>query len=207
MLVELHYPDLFGQLLSWLAAGVVRERVEEIERGDGPYSEQVLEWGRLQPELASEDLSSYLLLAASLRGETLEEASLAPELRDTAERLLAQSDTTRREGLKASESLDDSQRASLARYLATSLRQQRTPDRQKNIAESISGLATTSAISATAAEELRRMPHATITAGVPLALLAHNQPTEFEQLVRDWAESEEATDLTKSAAREALGGK
>ncbi len=207
MLAELHDPDLFGSLLSWLSAGVVEERVAEIESGSGQYSEQVFEWGRLEPQLSSEDLSSYLLLAASLRGETLEEASLPKELRDIAGQLSDSSEVKRNVGLIAAKVLDDSKRASLVRFLAASLRQQKTPDRQKSIANSISGLATSTAIAATAVAELNRMDHGTIAAAVPLALLARNKPPEFEQLVRNWAESQEVAELTKKAAVEALGVK
>lgn len=38
MLAELHMPDLFGQLLAWLAAGVVADKVAEIEAGAGDHS-------------------------------------------------------------------------------------------------------------------------------------------------------------------------
>lgn len=205
MLAELHYPDLFGQLLSWLAAGVVTERVAEIEQGAGDHSQQVLEWGGLPPELSDEDLSKYLLLAASLRGETLEEAALPPELREAAEQLASGSDTQRRDGRKAAEKLEPAQRSSLARFLAISLRQQRNPDAQKNLADSISGLADNPATVATAAEELRRMPHGAITAGLPIALLARNEPEEFKNIIREWAASEETGELAKRGAQEALG--
>lgn len=205
MLAELYYPDLFGQLLSWLAAGVVTDRVAEIEQGEGDHSQQVLEWGALPPELSGEDLSKYLLLAASLRGETLEEAALSPELREAADQLASGSDTERRDGHKAAEKLEPAQRSSLARFLAISLRQQRNPDAQKNLADSISGLADNPATVATAAEELRRMPHGAITAGLPIALLARNQPEEFKSIIREWAASEETGELAKRGAQEALG--
>lgn len=204
MLAELHYPDFFGQLLAWLSAGVVAEKVAEIEKGEGDHSEQVLEWGSLDPELSSEDLAKYLLLAASLRGETLEEALLSPELREVADQLSDLSDTRRREGLRASESLDDAKRSALARFLAVSLRHQRQPESQKNLAQSISGLVTSSAAAATAAEELRRMPHAQVTAGVPIGLLALNQPDEFKTLLNEWLSSEETSETTKNASRDTL---
>ena len=81
MLAELYMPDLFGQLLAWLAAGVVADKVAEIEGGTGDHSAGVREWGKLPPKLPADDLAKYLLLAASLRGETIEEAALPPDLR------------------------------------------------------------------------------------------------------------------------------
>jgi predicted KAP-like P-loop ATPase len=205
MLAELHYPDLFGQLLTWLAAGIVVEKVEEIEQGKGDYSEAVRDWGRLAPGLSGEDLSKYLLLAASLRGETIEEAALPPDLREIAGKLSNTSEVARRAALKSAEKLEAPKQVALAGFLATSLRHQRSPDAQKALADSISGLATTAGVGATAADELRRMQHAAITAGVPLALLARNRTPELEGLVREWTTSPEVHDLTRNAAREAVG--
>lgn len=207
MLAELHYPEVFGQMLSWVAAGTVDEKVAEIEKGEGDYSQGVREWGQLSPELAGEHLSQYLLLAASLRGETIEAATLPPDLRQIASELSQLSATKRREALKQAAALDESKRAAIAGFLATSLRQQRSADIQKALAESISGLAGTTAAAATAAEELRRMPHGSLTAGVPLALLAQNQPPEFQEVVREWVTSPDVSDLTRNAGREALRDK
>lgn len=205
MLAELYYPDLFGQLLSWLAAGVVADKVAEIEGGEGEYSEAVREWGRLAPELSSQDLSQYLLLAASLRGETIEEAALPPGLRDVAANLSNTSDTARRDALVAASKLEASQQVAVARFLSISLRQQRAPDVQKALAESISGLAATPSVAATAADELGRMQHSAVTAGVPLALLGRKSTPELQTLVRGWSTSPEVADIARNACREALG--
>ncbi len=205
MLAELHYPDLFGQMLSWLAAGNVGEKVAEIERGEGDHSQGVREWGQLPPDLSDEDLSQYLLLAASLRGETIEAAALPPDLRPIAAELSQLSATKRRTALKEAAKLEEPKQAAIGRFLAMSLRQQRSPDVQKALAESVSALAGSAAVAATAADELRRVAHGTLTAGVPLALLAHNRPAEFEALVREWVESPDVSDLVRNAGREALG--
>jgi hypothetical protein len=204
MLAELHYPELFGQLLGWLAAGNVVEKVAEIERGEGEHSQGVREWGQLAPELSGEDLSQYLILAASLRGEPIEAAALPADLRAIASQLSASSTTTRRAAAKEAAKLDESKRVAIAGFLATSLRRQRSPDSQKALAESISALADTPASAATAAEELRRMSHGSLTAGVPLALLAQNQPAELAELVREWTASPDAPDLVRNAGQEAL---
>jgi len=57
MLAELHMPDLFGQLLGWLAAGVVADKVAEIEAGAGDHSAGVRDWGELPPRLPAGDLA------------------------------------------------------------------------------------------------------------------------------------------------------
>lgn len=205
MVAELHYPELFGQMLAWLAAGNVAEKVAEIERGEGEYSEAVRDWGRLAPDLSAEDLSEYLLLAASLRGETIEAAALPVELRSVASGLSHLSDTVRRGARDEAADLDDDKKSALAGFLARTLRQQRGPDAQKAIAESISALATTPAVATTAADELRRAPHGSLTAGVPIALLAIHQPLELQTIVREWTESPDVSDMVRNACREALG--
>jgi hypothetical protein len=206
MLAELHLPDLFGQLLSWLAAGVVGERVTELEGGQGDHSEAVRAWGQLLPTLSGEDLAKYLVLAASLRGETLEEAALPPELRDVATSLSHSSDGRRREGREAAKKLGESERLTLVRYLASTIRYQRTPETQRAYADSLSELSSTPAAAATAAEELDRMPPGDITAAVPMALLSRNQPAELVGLITRWKDSTHVPELTRRSCNEALGG-
>jgi hypothetical protein len=191
-------------MLSWLAAGNLPEKISEVEKDEGEHSQNVREWAKLPPNLSDEDLSPYLLLAASLRGETIEAAALPADLRPIASDLSQLSSTKRRDALRQTAELDDQKKAVIAAFLARSLRQQRGPDAQKALAESISGLSKSAAVAATAADELRRMPHGSLTAGVPLALLAHNQPSEFEALVREWVDSPDVVDLVRNAGREAL---
>ena len=150
MLAELYMPDLFGQLLAWLAAGVVADKVAEIEGGTGDHSAGVRDWGELPPKLPADDLAKYLLLAASLRGETIEEAALPPDLRDLATRLASASQGTRNEARKEAIKLDPTKQVAIIRYLASSLRQQGAPDAQKALGESISALAAAPGAAATA---------------------------------------------------------
>ena len=91
MVAELLYPDFFAQMLGWLAAGTLTENIRDIEEGEGDYAQQIMEWGHLVPSLDGVDLPAYLLLAASLRSETVEEAVLPSELRAIAGRLTANS--------------------------------------------------------------------------------------------------------------------
>ena len=127
MLAELYMPDLFGQLLAWLAAGVVADKVAEIEAGAGDHSAGVRDWGELPPKLPAGDLAKYLFLAASLRGETIEEAALPPDLRDLATRLASASQGTRNEARREAVKLEAAKQVAVIRYLASSLRQQGVP--------------------------------------------------------------------------------
>jgi hypothetical protein len=205
MLAELYMPDLFGQLLIWLAAGVVAEKVAEIEGGTGEHSAGVRDWGELPPRLPAEDLAKYLLLAASLRGETIEEAALPPDLRDLAARLASASQGTRIQARKEAVKLEAAMQVAIIRYLASSLRQQGAPDVQRALAESIAALVSAPGGAATAAEELLRMRHNMITASVPISLLAHSQPPELRVLVEDWRDSPEMSETARNACVEALG--
>jgi KAP family P-loop domain len=205
MLAELYLPDLFGQLLAWLAAGVVADKVAEIEGGTGDHSAGVRDWGELPPSLPPDDLAKYLLLAASLRGETIEEAALPPDLRDVAIRLASASQGTRNEARTEAIKLDTAKQVAVIRYLASSLRQQGAPDAQKALGESISALAAAPGAAATAAEELQRMRHGMITAPVPISLFIHNKPPEIRLLIEGWRDSPEVSDTARRACTEALG--
>jgi hypothetical protein len=205
MLAEMYLPDLFGQLLSWLAAGTIADKIAEIEAGGAEYSVGVREWGELQPSLSGADLAKYLFLAASLRGETLEELALSPELREVATRLASTSEGTRAQAQRDATALDPAEQALLAQVLAVSLRHQTAPDAQKAIATSLSALAAAPGAASTAAEELGRIHHGAVTIAVPIALLTHGQPAEFVSLIEAWRDSPDATDKTRNACVEALG--
>jgi KAP family P-loop domain len=206
MVAELLYPDLFAQMLGWLASGTLADDIADIEDGRGEHAEQAFEWGRLQPSLATVDLASYLLLAASLRGDTVEEAALPPELREPARELTADSTAVRDGALKKAAAMDTSQRSVLARHVASQLRHQRTPERQKALAESLSGLANEAAVAMTAAEELALMNPSTVLSPVPFSLLAKHQPAELIAVIRRWTADAEVQERTRQAAVEALKG-
>ena len=205
MLAELHYPDLFGLMLSWLAAGNVPEKLAEVEAGTSDQGEAVHLWGQLEPPVAAVDLSGYLQLAASLRGETVEVAMLPEGLRPLAADLASSSDTKRGRAVEKAQDLEVCERVLLVSYLGKSLRQQRTPDAQKAIADAISGLSTDAPAAKTGAEELRRMPHNALTVPVPLALVGRSSPEVFKEVIEVWAGSPDASDLVRNASRQALG--
>jgi len=204
MLAELYLPDLFGQLLAWLAAGVVADKVAEIEGGTGDHSAGVRDWGELPPNLPADDLATYLLLAASLRGETIEEATLPPDLRELAGQLASASQGVRRQARAAAANLDPPNQVAIIRFLAASLRQQGSPDAQNALAESISALAAAPGAAATAADELQRIRHGMITAALPISLLVHTKPNEFRALLEAWRDSPDVSDTARKACAEAL---
>jgi hypothetical protein len=204
MLVELLFPELFAQMLGWLAAGMLDSKVRELETGEGDHALHYREWASLDPSLAAVDLEPYMLLAASLRGETVEEAALPAELREAAEGLSSETELLHKKAIRAVARLKAEQKALLSRHLAGQLRHQRTPERQKALAEGLSALADDSGAATTAAEELRHMDSREVLAPVPIALMVHNQPDEFRILVRNWVDDSDAPESTRRAAKEAL---
>ena len=206
MVAELLHPDFFAQMLGWLASGTLMANIDNIERKDGDYADQIFEWGRLTPSLHDVDVPAYLLLAASLRSETVEEAALPPELRTVADRLTADSTAVRDGAVKDALALQIGPRSTLARYVASQLRHERTVERQKAVAESLSGIASETAVAKTVMEELNLMEPATVHTPVPLSLLAKNQPPDLVGVVRGWSTEPSVQDRTRRAAVEALKG-
>ena len=206
MIAELLFPDLFAQLLGWLAASNLQDQIRGIESRTGEHSDQVFEWGQLDPPLAELNLEAYLLLAASLRGETVEEAVLPPELRDIAVGLTSDSSIIRNGAQKQSANLEAGPKTTLARYLATQVRLQQTPERQQAIGESLSILSATTAAASTAADELVLMDPARVLPPLPLSLLSQNQAPPLVELVRRWSTDTNVPEVSRRAATEALLG-
>jgi len=206
MVAELFFPDLFGQMLGWFAAGNLGEMINELETGDGDHADQAFEWGSLEPDVSQMNLPEYLLLAASLRGETVEEAGLPPELRDLATLLISDSETIRNGGLEAVKKLELAQKSTLARYIATQLRHQQSPQGQKVLAESLSGLSEDEKVAKTIAVEISLMEPSSIFAPVPIALLSRIVSGPIIEVVRRWSEDEGIRNQTRNAAKEALKG-
>ena len=204
MVAELMYPDFFAQMLGWLSSGTLSDNIMAIEKGEGDYSDQIMEWGQLIPSLEEVDLPAYMLLAASLRSETIEEAVLPPELRVLAAQLMADSNVVRNSAIEDASTLENRSRATLARFVASQLRHQGTDERQRAVAESLSGLADESIVASTIAEEIGLMDPSTVLTPVPLSLLAKNRPAELVEVVRRWSLEPLARERTRLAAKEAL---
>ena len=158
--------------------------------------------GSCRPDCPPETWRKYLFLAASLRGETIEEAALPPDLRDLATRLASVSQGTRNEARREAVKLEAAKQVAVIRYLASSLRQQGAPDAQKALAESISALAGAPGAAVTAAEELQRLRHAMITAPVPISLFVRSRPQEFRALIEGWRDSPEVPEMARRASAE-----
>ncbi len=121
MVLEQLVATEFERVLDWMADGVLRTRMAELEAaagrpstvtdvsdseagddgrqtvadaessGDPEFSDDLLRWAKLPPALGGLDLTPYLHLAAGFGGKTLLDAQLPERLRDLAANLLSSS--------------------------------------------------------------------------------------------------------------------
>ncbi len=204
LVAELLHPDLFAQLLGWLATGTLKRNISGIESGEGGFATHFIEWGRLDPPINELDVAPYLLLAASLRGDSIEEASLDPGLRDLVDKLAADSKVIRDDALREALNLDHGSLAIVARFIASKLRLEKSVERQGALAATLSGLALGPIVSQTVAAELRLMRPEMVLTPVPLSLLSINRPAEFRAVVNRWKSDPLVGSRTKRSASEAL---
>ena len=185
MVAEFLLPDLFAQMLAWLATGELDQRIAEIEDGDGEHAEHVLQWGSIEPPLRDDDLAGYLNLAASLRGETVIDSSLDPELRVLAESLLSRVDSAHNKAVKDLAELDSRQASAIGRHVATLLRRQDGTEAQKLASRAASACARDEAAAATVAAELRLADLDRVEPSVPYGLMWHKPAQSVVDLIQD----------------------
>ena len=204
MVAEFLLPDLFAQMLAWLATGELDAKIAEIEEGEGEHAEHVLQWGAIEPSLRDDDLAGYLNLAASLRGETVIDSSLDPELRALTERLLSRVDATHKQAVKDLTALDPMQTSAIGRHVATLLRRQDGTEAQKVASRAASACGRDEAAAATVAAELKLADLDRVEPSVPYGLMTHKPAQAVIDLIRDWTTADEAPDELKKAAADAL---
>lgn len=109
MVAEKLFDKDFEELLKWLAAGQLRERLDALqslaEGGDAPatpgaadtddFSGTMIRWAKLPPKLDATAVSGYLTMAAAFQGRLLVDESLPEKLRDLAMALTSSSQLDR----------------------------------------------------------------------------------------------------------------
>lgn len=204
MVAEFLLPDLFGQMLGWLAIGDLAAKITEIEDGGGEHAEHIVQWGKIDPPMRDEDLGGYLNLAASLRGQTVIDSSLEPELRALVDDLLSPTDATHARAAKQVKDLDAPQASAVGRHVAALLRRQDDTAVQKNASRALSAIARNEAAAATIASELKFADLDRIQPAVPYGLVRHGQAQPIVGLIREWAAADAAPKELKGAAADAL---
>jgi hypothetical protein len=109
MVVEKLFDKDFDELLKWLAAGQLRERLDALQGladgGDAPatpdaadadtFSGTMIRWAKLPPKLDATAVSGYLTMAAAFQGRLLVDELLPEKLRDLAMALTSSSQLDR----------------------------------------------------------------------------------------------------------------
>ena len=204
MVAEMIYPDFFGQMLGWLSSGTLGDNIRKVEEGEASYGEHIVQWGRLQPSMQGVDLQSYLLLAASLRSEIVEEAALPAKLRAVADGLIELSVTRRRQAISSALKMESESLSILGRFVAGQLSHERSPERQGELSGVLSRLARDKAVGRTIAAELRAMDPGSVLTPTPVGLLANTMQPELVKIVEDWSLDPAVRDRTRRAAAEAV---
>lgn len=157
MVLEQVHEPAFNEMLSWLRAGTIEDKLAALQEGQGDTSVQLRRWARMEPRpLDPAVVRKYLVLAASLRGSTVPTETLPAHLREVAGRLLSSSDLARGTAASDAKGLSVEDRSLLGVHVAEAVRAQ--PSRQPDLAEVLFGLTSSApAVEASIVDALRKM--------------------------------------------------
>jgi hypothetical protein len=168
MVLEQVHGPAFDEMLDWVRAGTIEDKLAALQEGQGDTSVQLRRWADMEPRpLDPTAVRKYLVLAASLRGSTIPAETLPAHLREVAGRLLSSSDSVRRSATNDAKSLSVEDRSLLGVHVAEAVRAQ--PSRQPDLAEILADLAgSAAAVEASIIDALRKMRVADVD--VPLVV-------------------------------------
>jgi hypothetical protein len=168
MVLEQVHEAAFNEMLDWVRAGTIEDKLIALQEGQGDTSVQLRRWADMEPRpLDPAAVRKYLVLAASLRGSTVPTETLPAHLREVAGRLLSSSDQVRRSASGEARSLSVEDCSLLGVHVAEAIRAQ--PSRQADLAEILADLAGSApAVEASVVDALRKMRVADID--VPLVV-------------------------------------
>lgn len=210
MVLEQVHEPAFNEMLDWVRAGTVEEKLAALQEGQGDTSVQLRRWAAMEPRpLDPTAVRKYLVLAASLRGSTIPTETLPAHLRPIAGRLLSSADQFRRTATIDAKTLPVEDRALLGVHLAEALGAQ--PGRQADLAEILADLASTDpAVEASIIDALRKMRVADIDVPlvINLAPPGGNRSKAITDLLAYWDADPDLPGATKKAVGQAtdVGG-
>jgi hypothetical protein len=208
MVLERIEPDAFGQLLDWMAEGVLAERLTKLESGedlDESFHSAFGWWAELPPKLGDTNLAPYLRLAAALRRRSGPSSELTVEQAELLEELRDESTATREKALKRLAELPESERRVMAREIVNTVRFD--PSAQQTLAEALGALIEEEVFNAEIGDGLERIDASRVEAALVLAIAGEGEPAEpIRSVIRTWSESGKLKSIAKNAADEVLGG-
>lgn len=169
------------------------------------FSDAMIRWAKLTPELRDRDLSPYLTLAATFGGVTLVDQSLPERLRDIAANLLSDSRVEQSSVKDADlDSLSAGEAKDLLLHFGRTMRDQ--PGRQKAAVNATLRIVRRNpAVAVTGAEALAMLPPSALTVATPLQFRA-NDPAAVREVLTVWLDAT-PNEQVKRAVQNALDQK
>lgn len=206
LILEELEPVAFSQLISWLAEGELKERLEELENAkEDDGADGMREWAQVSPALAGEELGPYLRLAASLRSLSSPGGQLRSELRELLKELTATTQTKRKAARKSLAKLGSEDRVEMSRALCEIARTE--PDQQDSAAESLEELIQDGALAAEIVLRLGEIDAEAVRPGLIVRISGDGPAkTDAISLVERWLTSGRLPEVSQAAAQTVVGG-
>jgi hypothetical protein len=204
MVLELLAPDAFVQLLQWLGAGTLSEKLRHLEEKQTlpKDAHEAFEWWRsLTPDLADAELGPYLRLAASLRSRTGPRTDLRADLREVLDALHTGTVANKKKARERLKDLPEPDRTVLTREIAELMRVE--PDTQADLALAVGELLKDEAQVEQLLEGMRRLDPTRVDSAVVIAL--QGGPTDkTHPVLREWRDSGRLDEVQANAVEAAL---
>jgi len=229
MVLEVLLETEFKQVLDWLATGTLRAEMQRLEIAAGRpapqdsndeensatpdrenadaeegvrgFSDDLLRWAKLPPELSNVDLAPYLYLAASVTGVELLDSGLPGRLRDIAANLASSVRAEQKSVADADlQGLTETDAVTLTQHLARVGR-----DRPSEQVAAITGLLRVCRLHPNATETAVRLLRTTPADDLePATILLFAGTSGFDAVIEKW--TGEATKAPIRNALKTLGG-
>jgi RecA/RadA recombinase len=208
MVLEQVHESAFEEMLEWVRAGTIEDKLTALQEGKGDTSVQLRRWAEMEPRpLDPAAVRKYLVLAASLRGSTIPTEALPAHLREIAGRLVSSSDQVRRRATREAKELSVEDRSLVGVHVAEAVRAQ--PSRQPDLAEVLADLAASDiAVEASIVDALRKMRAADVDVPlvVNLAPPGGSRSKAVADLLSYWEADPDLPAATKRAVAQTLEG-
>ena len=204
MVLEQVHANEFGRLLGWVRSDELAPRLAAIE-GDEDAVGPLADWHRMPPHIDADTLRSYVLLAASLKGEVVAVHALPGHLRERASQLMSSNETRRDRARRSIDNLSIEDAIHLGRYVAQAIRSQ--PNLQPDHAESLGRLAQKDeAVADTIASEIVRMSVERVDPVLIYALAPprSTMPKSVSATIQTWRDSGRLPRQAQKAAAQRL---
>jgi hypothetical protein len=196
----------FGQLLDWLADGVLTDNLRKLEQGDNLDAHSAFGWWKdMSPKISGMDVGPYLRLAASLQRRTGPRSDLRADLADLLEKLSTGAMVERNQAQTKLGDLQEEDRKVMAREIAEALRT--NPEAQENLAETLEALLRDSATAPIVVDGLKRLEASRVDAALAASITGDDDLNAVvRDVVREWIATGTMQEIARNAAEDGLKG-